>query len=44
MIKAGVSLNSVDDLAMAGLVTPSPALEAVAARYAVAVTPEMAAR
>ncbi len=43
MIKAGVSLNSVDDLAMAGLVTPSPALEAVAARYAVAVTPEMAA-
>jgi lysine 2,3-aminomutase len=43
MIKAGVSLNSLDDLAMAGLVTPSPALEAVAARYAVAVTPEMAA-
>ncbi len=33
----------VDDLAMAGSQTPSPALEAVAARYAVAVTPEMAA-
>ena len=43
MIKAGVSLNSLDDLAMAGLVTPSPALAAVADRYAVAVTPEMAA-
>ncbi|MCD2173997.1 lysine-2,3-aminomutase-like protein [Rhizobium sp. C4] len=43
MIKAGASLTTLDDLALAGLVTPSPALEAVAARYAVAVTPEMAA-
>ena len=28
MIKAGVSLNSLDDLAIAGLAEPSAALEA----------------
>lgn len=43
MIKAGASLTTLGELATAGFVVPSPALEAVAQRYAVAVTPEMAA-
>ncbi|MGA8169492.1 MAG: 4Fe-4S cluster-binding domain-containing protein, partial [Methylocystis sp.] len=37
------TLSSLDDLARAGLVTPSDALRAVAARYSVAVTREIAA-
>lgn len=36
------TLRGVDDLAEAGLVARNPALEAVAARYAVAVTPTLA--
>ncbi|MCW5695314.1 MAG: lysine-2,3-aminomutase-like protein [Bauldia sp.] len=39
----GVTLRSIADLAAAGLAADDPALRAVAARYAVAVTPEMAA-
>jgi lysine 2,3-aminomutase len=39
----GKTLLSVDDLANAGLLTPSDALRAVAARYSVAVTPQIAA-
>ncbi len=37
----GKTLLSVDDLARAGLLTPSDALRAVAARYSVAVTPQI---
>ncbi len=33
------SINSLEGLAEAGLITPSSALEAVTARYAVAITP-----
>lgn len=39
----GKTLLSIDDLASAGLSTPSEELKAVAARYSVAVTPEIAA-
>ena len=39
----GRTLNSLDDLARAGLLAPSDALRAVAARYSVAVTPQIAA-
>ena len=39
----GKTLLSVDDLARAGLLAPSDALRAVAARYSVAVTPQIAA-
>ena len=37
------TLNSLDDLARAGLLAPSDALRAVTARYSVAVTPQIAA-
>jgi lysine 2,3-aminomutase len=43
MIKAAASLTTMDDLATAGLIETSIELATVAARYAVAVTPEMAA-
>jgi lysine 2,3-aminomutase len=36
------TLRTVGELAAAGLVTPTPALEAVAARYALAITPALA--
>jgi len=39
----GRTLNSLDDLARAGLLAPSDALRAVTARYSVAVTPQIAA-
>ena len=39
----GKTLLSIDDLARAGLLAPSDALRAVAARYSVAVTPQIAA-
>lgn len=38
---AARTLRTIDDLADAGLAAPSPALERVAARYAVAITPAM---
>jgi lysine 2,3-aminomutase len=37
------TLRTISDLAAAGLIAPSPALDAVAARYAVAISPEIAA-
>ncbi len=44
-MSGGRTLHSLDDLSAAGLLPPDslPALEAVAARYAVAITPAMAA-
>ncbi len=39
----GKTLLTIDDLAAAGLATPSDALQAVAARYSIAVTPQIAA-
>ncbi|MCD6074436.1 MAG: lysine-2,3-aminomutase-like protein [Rhodospirillales bacterium] len=44
-VGAGMTLRSLTDLVAAGLMaeTDRPALDAVAARYAIAVTPEMAA-
>ncbi len=38
-----LTLRTISDLAAAGLIEPSPALGAVAARYAVAISPQIAA-
>jgi lysine 2,3-aminomutase len=42
-VTAKKTLRTIDDLAAAGLLSPSDALRAVAARYSAAVTPEIAA-